>query len=1060
MKTLNLSIKMIMIALAILMASKANAQLTYWNGNQTYTSNTTISGELRIAINSLDLNISPGVTVTVNATITTESAYPFPTITKKNGGSFTIAGPNSGFQGRIVIDDGTVQLGTGGSGALMNASLLQINNNGTLRFNPGSSSVTYATTNINGAGKIIYTANAGGKLTVSNHNNTFSGTTTLEGAGILSLGHDTATESKWGGDIVMSNAGVRVEFNRSIDFEFSGAISGIGNVIKKNSNKLTLTGANTYSGPTTVESGTLRLGNSTSAGNAAIYSCNSDINLSTSSTTLLFDAGGGGTLFSKNISGAGKVEFQSPSSGRIDVIGNNTYTGTTTVLSGGLGIGNMGTTGTIPGNVTLSTSNSSIQFRRTGNFTFPYNISGAGAVNTHYGTTTLSGTLTYTGETRVNSGSTLILGGGSNIANSSDVTVDGKLDISIGPKTIKGLNGSGEVALGNMMLTLGTDDLSNDGGGNFTGRFTTHDSGGDVFKQGTRTFTMSGTSTAKGDFVNYRGAIVLNNATWAGNFVKSSSVPLTVTGECKFGRFAMQGGTTYMNLSGATPSKLTVTGAVTQSGTVSTLNITAIGSASNYTLIQAASGIPNTTNYAVTGATGTLSANGTQLIFTPGAATSPPVITTPAGALAAGTVGSTYNVTLAATNAPTSWTVASGSLPGGLSLNTSGVISGQPTALGTFNFGVRATNSGGTSAVVNFSITVNPAASTPPVITTPAGALAAGTVGSAYNVTLAATNSPTSWTVASGSLPGGLSLNNSGVISGQPTAAGTFNFGVTATNSHGTSATVSFSIVISPASATAPAITTPAGELPEGTIGSSYSVTLSATNSPTSWAVSGSLPGGLSLNNSGVISGLPTDAGTFTFSVTASNSGGTSSAVTFSITINSFVAVTGITGVPTEVAVGVPLDLWGTVMPENATNQDIVWSIQSAGTTGATIFGNTLFTNTLGTVVVTARITNGLAIGSHYTTNFDIVVKTSTGLKDIASPVVRAYPNPTTGQLTIEDLQFTIENIEVFDLYGKKMVNCKSSIANTIDISHLPAGIYLLRIDSGNKQTTLKIVKK
>jgi hypothetical protein len=256
-------------------------------------------------------------------------------------------------------------------------------------------------------------------------------------------------------------------------------------------------------------------------------------------------------------------------------------------------------------------------------------------------------------------------------------------------------------------------------------------------------------------------------------------------------------------------------------------------------------------------------------------------------------------------------------------------------------------------------------------------------------------------------------------------------------------------------------ITTPTGVLSEGTVGRVYNATITAVNSPASWAVSsGALPGGLTLNNSGVISGIPAEAGTFTFEVTATNSYGTSAAVTFNITVLPLIAVTGITDVPTEVAFGVPLNLRGTVAPEDATNQDIVWSIQSAGTTGATIWGDVLFTNTTGTVVVTATIARGLAVDMPYTQNFDIAVRNSAGLEDISSPLVRAYPNPTTGQITIDNLQFTIESVEVFDLYGKKIVNCPLSIHNTIDISHLPAGLYLLRIDSGKRQTNLKIVKK
>jgi len=83
-----------------------------------------------------------------------------------------------------------------------------------------------------------------------------------------------------------------------------------------------------------------------------------------------------------------------------------------------------------------------------------------------------------------------------------------------------------------------------------------------------------------------------------------------------------------------------------------------------------------------------------------------------------------------------------------------------------------------------------------PVITTDAGALADGTVNTIYSVTLTATENPASWTVSGGTLPTGLSLNNSGVISGTPEIADTFNFKITAANSDGVSLAVAFSITI------------------------------------------------------------------------------------------------------------------------------------------------------------------------------------------------------------------------------------------------------------------------
>ncbi|MCL2032223.1 MAG: hypothetical protein FWH45_00050 [Methanomassiliicoccaceae archaeon] len=94
--------------------------------------------------------------------------------------------------------------------------------------------------------------------------------------------------------------------------------------------------------------------------------------------------------------------------------------------------------------------------------------------------------------------------------------------------------------------------------------------------------------------------------------------------------------------------------------------------------------------------------------------------------------------------------------------------------------------------------------------------------------------------------------------------------------------------------------------------------------------------------------------------------------VKYSATI--LVPVTDITGVPSTATVGTPLTLAGTVVPSNATNQTIVWSVKDAGMTGASISGNVLSAAASGTVVVTATIANGSALGVNFTKDFTISV--------------------------------------------------------------------------------------
>jgi len=274
--------------------------------------------------------------------------------------------------------------------------------------------------------------------------------------------------------------------------------------------------------------------------------------------------------------------------------------------------------------------------------------------------------------------------------------------------------------------------------------------------------------------------------------------------------------------------------------------------------------------------------------------TPPPAI--PTTSLPAGTEGTAYNQTVASSGGAgtLTFTISTGSLPAGLSMDTSGHITGTPTGPnGTATFTGKVTdssNGGALSSTQNLSILINlPPA---PVISTTS--LPAGVEGTAYNQTIAATGglTPYSFTISSATgLPSGLTMDTSGHITGTPTGPnGTSSFTVKLTDKSNPAQSATQNLSITVNLPPAPTITT--ATLPAGVEGAAYSQTIQATGFGTlAYSISaGTLPAGLSLNaGTGAISGTPLGPNTtsnFTVTVTDSSNPKQTGSKALSITIN------------------------------------------------------------------------------------------------------------------------------------------------------------------------------
>jgi endo-1,4-beta-xylanase len=354
-----------------------------------------------------------------------------------------------------------------------------------------------------------------------------------------------------------------------------------------------------------------------------------------------------------------------------------------------------------------------------------------------------------------------------------------------------------------------------------------------------------------------------------------------------------------------------------------------------------------------------------------------------------------------ATNQTIVWTMKNAGTSGAVIINDgilNTIAAGAVIVTATINGGAAA----GVDYVRDFAITVNPFVP----VTSISGVPAAGTVGTGITLTGGvvpnnATNQAIAWTVDSKGTTG--AVINNGILN--TTDAGTVV--VTATISNGAALGVDYTqdfditVIVPVTNITG----VPAGAI-AGTVFAltGAAVPDNATNQAIVWAIKSAGTTSASMND-----GILNTPAAGTVVVTATISSGTAVGADYTQDFNIIVIVpvTDITGVPDTTTAGTGLTLTGAVVPDNATNQTIVWTIKSAGTTGAAINGNILDTTAAGTLTVTATIADGTEVGTDYTQDFNITVLIGgTGL------II------TFDQLADEDI--TIPDIDIYKINGTK----------------------------------------
>ena len=254
--------------------------------------------------------------------------------------------------------------------------------------------------------------------------------------------------------------------------------------------------------------------------------------------------------------------------------------------------------------------------------------------------------------------------------------------------------------------------------------------------------------------------------------------------------------------------------------------------------------------------------------------------------VACGTAGLSFNQSFGhdATAGPFIVSLASGTLPEGITLSNDGVLSGTPMHPGSSTITVKTTDVNGCSGTgSSYTLLIKD----PPITVTnpPTVAATLGTAFTSQPFTQVGGLGTTTFSIATGTLPSWASLSSSGVLSGTPTTEGSFTITVKATDSNGSpgfSAPYTFT-------AACPAITVSVPSTTSGMLGVAFSQSFGQSQGvgAVSYSVaSGNVPLGLTLSSAGLLSGLPIQTGTFTMTVAVTDINGCVGTAPYELTID------------------------------------------------------------------------------------------------------------------------------------------------------------------------------